>query len=179
MKRYGDKMYNIGDVVAYGTTGVCRIDSECEQKAKGIKRKYLVLKPLHQLNSTVYVPMDNENLMGKLKKLLTKEDIDGIISAAADEETQWITNESERTSKFREIIKSGDRFQLMQMVRVLYKKQRERFAKGKRLHASDEMLFREAERLLFDEFAVVLGISTDQVFEFISQKLGHTAASSQ
>ncbi|MGN0594368.1 MAG: CarD family transcriptional regulator [Hominimerdicola sp.] len=165
-------MYSIGDVVAYGTTGVCRIDGECEQKAKDGVRKYLVLKPMHQANSTVYVPMDNENLMAKLKKLLTREDIENIISAAADEEAEWISNDTERVTRFREILNSGDRYQLMRMVRVLYKQQCKRFSSGKRLHASDETLFREAERILFDEFAVVLGIPTDKVMDFIAQKFG-------
>ena len=65
------KMLKKGDVISYGTTGVCKVEGECEQTVKGQKKRYIVLKPVHQINSTLYVPVDNDELRTKFKPLLT------------------------------------------------------------------------------------------------------------
>ena len=43
------------------------------------------------------------------------------------------------------------------MVRALYVHRKEQLAKGRRLHAADEAFFRNAEKVLFEEFAAALG----------------------
>ena len=73
------KMLKKGDVISYGTTGVCKVEGECEQTVKGQKKRYIVLKPVHQINSTLYVPVDNDELKTKFKPLLTGDEIEEII----------------------------------------------------------------------------------------------------
>lgn len=34
------KMLKKGDVISYGTTGVCKVEGECEQTVKGHKKRY-------------------------------------------------------------------------------------------------------------------------------------------
>lgn len=68
------KMLKKGDVISYGTTGVCKVEGECEQTVKGQKKRYIVLKPVHQINSTLYVPVDNDELKTKFKPLLTGDE---------------------------------------------------------------------------------------------------------
>ena len=51
------KMLKKGDVISYAATGVCKVEGECEQTVKGQKKRYIVLKPVHQSNSTLYVPV--------------------------------------------------------------------------------------------------------------------------
>ena len=72
-------MLKKGDVISYGTTGVCKVEGECEQTVKGQKKRYIVLKPVHQINSTLYVPVDNDELKTKFKPLLTGDEIEEII----------------------------------------------------------------------------------------------------
>lgn len=168
-------MFAKGDVVSYGTTGVCRIDGECEQKVKGEMKKYLVLKPVYQDNSTVFVPVDNKVLMDRLKSLLTFEEVEQLIEGMPEDDTRWIENDTERTEKFRSILKGGDRSELVKMVRSLYLHRQSQFAKGRKLHAADEHFLKDAEKMLFDEFAVVLGIKPEEVVAFIDKKLGNAA----
>lgn len=69
-------MLKKGDIISYGTTGVCKVEGECEQTVKGQKKRYIVLKPVHQINSTLYVPVDNDELKTKFKPLLTGDEIE-------------------------------------------------------------------------------------------------------
>ncbi|MFR5118810.1 MAG: hypothetical protein ACLTD2_02115 [Ruminococcus sp.] len=50
-------MLKKGDVISYGTTGCVQSrGGECEQTVKGQKKLYhMVPKPVHQINSTLYV----------------------------------------------------------------------------------------------------------------------------
>lgn len=56
-------MYQIGDIVVYGTEGIAEIGEEIEREFDGQKLKYLVLHPLEKKTETVYVPVGNEKAM--------------------------------------------------------------------------------------------------------------------
>ena len=49
--------------------------------------------------------------------------------------------------------------------------EQERQAQGKKMHVSDERFFKEAEKLLYDEFAMVLEIKPEEVLPFILEQL--------
>ena len=164
-------MFSKGDVVTYAASGVCRIAGTMENKVKGEVKKYIILHPVHEINSTIYVPTDNEELMGRIKNIMTKDDIDELIRSMPNIDTEWIDNDLKRSESFREIIKSGDRKEIMRMVRILYVHRQDQLLHGRKFHTSDERFLKEAEHVLFDEFAVVLGIEPDEVVDFITKKL--------
>jgi len=164
-------MYNNGDIVSYGTTGVCRVIGECVQNVKGENKNYIVLKPVYQENSTVYVPVENETLTERIKSLMTGEEINELIREMPGDEPLWADNDSERAELFSNIISGGDRHQLARLVRTLYIHQKKQQEIGRKLHAADEHFFRNAEKLLFEEFAAVLGIGPEDVVDFIEKKL--------
>lgn len=164
-------MLKKGDVISYGTTGVCKVEGECEQTVKGQKKRYIVLKPVHQINSTLYVPVDNDELKTKFKPLLTGDEIEEIIKEMPEESSLWKESSSERAELYSQILESGDRKRLAQLVRTLYLRQKNLIAKGRHLNSLDERFFKNAENLLFDEFSAVLGISQDEVFDFIETRL--------
>lgn len=165
------KMLKKGDVISYGTTGVCKVEGECEQTVKGQKKLYIVLKPVHQINSTLYVPVDNDELKTKFKPLLTGDEIEEIIKEMPEESSLWKESSSERAELYSQVLESGDRKRLAQLVRTLYLRQKHLIEKGRHLHSLDERFFKNAENLLFDEFSAVLGISQDEVFDFIETRL--------
>lgn len=124
-----------------------------------------------QSNSTLYVPLDNDELKTKFKPLLTGDEIEEIIKEMPEENSLWKESSSERAELYSEIIESGDRKRLAQLVRTLYLRQKHLLARGRHLHSTDERFFKNAENLLFDEFSVVLGISQDKGFDFFETRL--------
>ena len=164
-------MFEIGETVSYGTTGVCVIDSEIEKNVKGVNRKYLVLKPVFQNNATVYVPEDNETLLSRIRKVLTAGEVEELISQIPGYNTKWIANDNERIKLFRQILVSGDREQLTKMVRMLYLHRKNLYSKGRKLHSTDEHFLKDAQTVLFGEFAVALGIRPEEVESYIDRKI--------
>lgn len=102
---------------------------------------------------------------------MSKEEIYDLIRSIPDEQTIWIENESERKETYKSIISSGDRHKIVQIVKTLYIHQNDQKSKGRKLHLCDERFLKDAEKILYDEFALVLGLERSQVLPFIMQQV--------
>ena len=163
--------YKIDDTILYGTHGVCRITDVSEKTFNGCSKEYYVLKPVNDEKATVFVPAGNEKLIAKMRHVLTADEIHELIRAMPGKDTIWIENESERKDKYKKILMSGDRVELVQLIKTLYNHQKEQIAAGKKLHMTDERFMKDAERLLYEEFAHVLDIQYEQVLLLIVEEL--------
>ena len=153
-------MFQINDVIIYGTQGVCTITGIEEKTVGGAKKKYFVLKPVNDKGATIYAPMNNELVLKKMRKLLSVEEINHLIDSMPEEETNWIVNENERREYFKRVIAGGDHLELIKMIKSIYIHRNERQATGKRLHTTDERFFKDAEQILYDEFQYVLKLES-------------------
>ena len=136
----------------------CKITDLTKRSFANKVVEYYVLKPVYNEHSIVYIPIDNEELVSKIKRILSVEDIHELIRTLPNEDYCWIENDNQRKEKYREIIKSGNRKELMKMIRTLYLYQQELKKDGKKIHAADDKFFKDAEKVLYDEFAYVLDI---------------------
>ena len=73
-------MFSVGQNVLYGTNGVCVINDITEKKVGKISMEYYVLKPLGANSSTLFVPTKNEQLVKRIRGVLTKDKIDSILA---------------------------------------------------------------------------------------------------
>lgn len=164
-------MYQVGNTVIYKNDGVCKITEIIIRTFREKEIEYYVLNPVHNQNAEILVPKNNPDLVGKMRKVLTKEEIIQIIEAMPDEEEIWILNETDRKEKYREILNSGDRTELVRLIKTLYVHKQNQKQCGRKLHLADEKILRDAEKMLFDEFAYVLEIAPEEVLEYIKAKL--------
>ena len=162
-------MYKVNDTVLYGNEGICQIENIIEKKLTNQSIEYYVLKPVYKDNATVYVPTQNQDLVKKMKKLLSYDEIMDLIQNMPDCPVDWIENDNQRKEKYRVIIRSGDHKQLIQMVKTLYHHKKSLEKTGKKFHVSDEKFMKEAENILYEEFAYVLNIKKEDVIPFICQ----------
>lgn len=164
-------MFGVGDTVLYGSQGVCKIVGTDEKVFGGDKILYYVLKPVYDENSTFFVPVSNAELVAKMRSVLSAEQIYNIIKEMPDEETIWIDDENERKQKYQSILAEGDRRKLVKMIKTLHIQQETRHKKGRKLHQSDDYILKQAEKLLYNEFALVLKIKPDEVLPFIMEQI--------
>ncbi len=164
-------MYEIGDRVIYAMHGVCRITGQEEQASGGKRLTYLALEPEGQPGSKYLVPTHNEAAMKKIRPMLTREGLQALLQSPVVLGDAWIPEENLRKNRYRELIGSGDREQLLAMVRALYRHKERQAAAGKRCHICDENFLRDAERLLCSEFSMVLETDTSQVRKYLKDQL--------
>lgn len=155
-------MYEVGDRMVYGVHGVCRVAGCEERKVDRRRQRYLVLEPIGQAGSQYMVPTENQAAMAKLHPLLTRQELEGLLSSPQVHTVSWISDENQRKQRYREIMASGDRQQMMQMVYTLYRHREAQAAAGKKCHVTDEFFLRDAEKLLIGEMAVVLDLDQEQ-----------------
>ena len=164
-------MFQVNDIVKYGTTGVCKIIDISFKNISGHSRQYFVLKPVHQESMTIYVPKDNSALLSKMQTILSAREIESLIDDMPSCGVQWIDNDKIRQESFKKIISSGNRKDLIGLVRTLYLRQEKLRQSNKKLHLVDARMMQEAEKLITDEFATVLHIETEEVVPFIVEKI--------
>ena len=164
-------MFCVGDAVVYGVQGVCRIREMCTKKFGREEQEYYVLCPIFDEKSVIYVPTDKPALLAQMRTVLTPEELRGLIDSAAHDETLWIEDDSHRRNFCAEVIKSGDRKALMQLVSMLYLHSEELRGQKKHFHIADERSLKQAKKLLHDEFAFVLGITPEEVPDYISRHI--------
>ena len=165
-------MFEVGKTVSYGPQGVFRIAEIADKNLTGKKQKYYILRSVKGNGSLVYVPVDNEKLVGKMRPLMSTEQVIALIDEMPLEECTWIENDDERKDTFRKIIAESDPQKLAYLIRSVYLHKLELDGNSKKLHISDERFFKEAERILYDEFSMALDISSDDVPSFIVAKIG-------
>lgn len=164
-------MFKINDTILYSAEGVCKIEDITEKSFGGKSMEYYVLKPIYKDNSTVFVPVASEKLVSKMRPVLSPEEIMDIIKSMPDESTLWIDDENTRKAEYKKIITNNNPREIIQLIKTLYIKQKEQQSKGKKVHLCDERFLKDAEEVLYNEFALVLNIKPDKVLPFIIEHI--------
>lgn len=162
-----------GKCVVYRSSEICRIISVETKCLDGVReREYCVLCPINSSGSTYYVPLDCA--ADKLRELLTREQVLGLIDEMKGAESVWCDDGNERKARHNEILAGNDYSLIIGMTRSLHSEQARRVAQGKKLLAADERAMKAAETLINREFGYVLGIEENKVSDFIKARLGET-----
>ena len=110
----------VGTYVLYGKTGVCLV-KEQTTLPHGDKGLYYVLSPIGDSRSSVFVPCDNPDLVARMRPLLTREEIDTLLSGADNERMEWLDDRNERATLYRSITCGGDRRELVRLICCIYR----------------------------------------------------------
>lgn len=164
-------MYNIGDYVIYGVHGACRVMGTEKQLVNRKRTEFLVLEPLVQSGSKYYVPTENPAAMGKLRTVLSQDELMQLLESDAVREDCWISDEGHRKQTYRELIVSADRLRLMQMVGSLYRYRGAQEAAGRKFHQCDDNFLRDAEKLLCSEISLVMDLPANEARDFLRKHL--------
>ena len=155
-------MFKKGDRVIYKSEGVCEIsDVRIENfGAIGSNETYYVLTPLKEGSSTFFVPVDNERLVGYIRRLLTAEEINGLTEELREERLEWIPDCRSRSTAFKDILSRGDRRELIVLYNTVWDKLQELRLMNKKAGSTELSTIDRAERMLYSEFAETTDISS-------------------
>lgn len=169
-------MFQIGDMVFYSGSGVCRIDSIASREFGDEMKDYYLLIPVHAPESAVYLPVDNEKLLSRMRSPLSSEEVKGIIRSIPERKVEWISDEGKRKAEFTRILRDGNQCEILDLIRLIHLQQKKLRDAGRKLHQCDERAFREAQKMLCDEFSLALHIEPGEVEGYIDEMLhGRTA----
>lgn len=166
-------MYNIGDLIFYSKTGVCEVleITEMESAAFGGVKSYYILKPLYQ-ECNISIPVDNDKVY--MRPILSKEMVHELIDEIPHIEVKayYSQNLNQLKNHYKEIMDSHSSKAMIELTLSVNKKRQEAEENKRKLGAVDERFLKEAEELLFGEFAAVLDIPRNQVKAYIADRIG-------
>lgn len=165
-------MFQKKDYVVYGTEGVCLIDDIRPIAFDRLETKeYYVLIPQNKKEASVFVPLDSEILLAKMRPLMSKEAIDSAIDSVIGRSIPWIEDRKRRSAVFKAIRSELRCDKLLLMICCLYLKKHELEKVGKKLTFADSEALLQGEALINGEFSFSLGIPYEEVPAYIRRRL--------
>lgn len=165
-------MFQVGDAVSYGTSGVCTIAEKKRMKLAGQPCECYILQPVYDSTMKICVPCNSQVLLDRMRALPSKQELLDLLQEPAPEHDP---NPEVRKERYRQTLQSGDRHALLRMIRDIYTERRHRYAMGKQLSSYEDSALREAQNILHSEFAYTMGIDPQEVPEFIAGVLDNAA----
>ena len=146
--------FKAGDRVVYPHHGAAIIQKKETKEVFGEKTEYLVLQMAHG-EMTLSVPVDKADEVG-MRWPISEEDVEDLFEVLAKRDVREPANWSRRFKNHQEKLKSGDVYQVAEVVRNLALRDN---AKG--LSAGEKSLYTKARNVLVSELAFALDVDED------------------
>lgn len=146
--------FDVGDRVVYPHHGAAVIKKREKRKINGATQEYLVLEVAHG-ELTLSVPVDKADDVG-MRAPIGKEEVDDLFELLGKKDVREPANWSRRFKNHQEKMKSGDVYQVAEVVRNLALRE-----KGKGLSTAEKSMLERARGILVSELSFALNVSEE------------------
>lgn len=164
-------MFEIGDYIIYGNSGVCKIEKIGPMEMRGIAKDklYYTLTPVFIKSSKVFTPIDNKKVV--MRSILSREEANELLSQLDCINELQVDEDKKREESYREAIRTYDCKEYIKVIKTAYQKEQEKLASGKKVTYSDDKYLRIAKESLCQELSVSLEIDQDKIDELIMEHI--------
>lgn len=149
-------MFSVGDRVVYPMHGAGVIEAIEEKEILGARKKYYVMKlPMGEMK--VLIPTDSILQVG-LRGVIDKDLVPKVFVVLQGEQPEMSANWNRRYRNHLEKIKSGDIFEVAEVVRNLMLRDRE-----KGLSTGESKMLDTARQILISELILVQGVEQAEI----------------
>ncbi len=157
-------MFKVGDKIVYPMHGAGTIESIEEKEILGEKQKYYVMKmPVGDIK--VMVPTKNAEMIG-VRDVIPNETAKGVLDVLASDTTDMSSNWNKRYRDNMEKMKSGDIYEVADVVRNLSFKQKERG-----LATGEKKMLSSAKQILISELVLAEATDKENVEKMVNDKI--------
>ena len=156
-------MYAIGDKIVYPMHGAGTIDAIEEKNILGEKQNYYIIKMPGEVK--VMVPTDKAEEVG-VRNIIDKEEASKVMSVLGENETEMSQNWNKRYRDNMEKMKSGNIYEVADVVRNLSFKQKE-----KGLSTGEKKMLNNAKQILVSELVLAEHASQEEVEKLVENKI--------
>lgn len=157
-------MYEVGDKVVYPHHGAGKIVRIDQKDILGQTRDYLTIQILHN-DMTVMVPVENADRAG-LRKVVDVGVTDEVLEVLGGDPTKMPKNWSRRYKHNRDKLKTGDIFEVAEVVRNLAIRHAD-----KGLSTGEKQMFTKAKRILASELMYARDFNEEEATAFLERVL--------
>ena len=164
-------MYEIGELIIYGTTGVCKVEEIGPLNMTGINngKIYYTLKPIYQ-DGKIFTPIDTNVFM---RPIISYEEVHNLINLipSINETLTGNKNLREIEEYYKTFLETHNCLDIITLVKLLDEKKENSLADKKKPSQVDEKFRSIAENLINEEFSIVLGIKREEVADYITKNI--------
>ena len=162
--------FELGDHVVYPHHGAGKVMKKEDMEILGEKREYLTIKILHN-DMTVRVPTENAAIAG-LRRVIDEETVKKVLDVLRDEVSEMPKNWNRRFKHNRDKIKTGDIYELAEVVRNLSLRESE-----KGLSTGEKQMFTRTKKILASELMYALDKDEEEAENYLDELLADSASS--
>ena len=159
--------YKVGDKVVYPHHGAGKVLKKEKREMIGEAREYLTIKILHN-DMTVMVPSDSAGRAG-LRRVIGEPEVERVLAVLRDDMSQMPKNWNRRFKHNRDKMKTGDVYELAEVVRNLAIREAE-----KGLSTGEKQMFTRAKKILASELMYALDMEEKEAEEYLDSLLEST-----
>jgi CarD family transcriptional regulator, regulator of rRNA transcription len=148
-------LYKVGDKVVYPHHGAGTVVKKESRTILGQEREYLTIQILHN-DMTVNVPTENADRVG-LRKVIDEDMVERVLDVLHGSGTKMPKNWNRRFKYNRDKMKTGDIFELAEVVRNLSLRDQE-----KGLSTGEKQMFVKAKKILASELMYAKGMDEEE-----------------
>jgi CarD family transcriptional regulator len=156
--------FAIGDNVVYPHHGAGQVIKKEAKEILGEVREYLTIKILHN-DMTVMVPCENAGKAG-LRRVIDEDTVKKVLAVLSDEVSEMPKNWNRRFKHNRDKIKTGDIYELAEVVRNLAVREQD-----KGLSTGEKQMYTRAKKILASEMMYALEKSEDEAEAYLDDLL--------
>lgn len=162
--------FKVGDKVVYPHYGAAVVESKEKKLVGGVENEYLTLRLAHlPTEMVISVPIDNIEKVG-VRWPIGKEDVEDLFDVLRKRDIREPSTWSRRYKNHQEKLKSGDIYQVAEVVRNLWRRQ-----ENKGLSPGEAKLMNKAMDVLQSELSFSLDltpeVARDKIEEALSQSV--------
>ena len=162
-------MYKVGDKVVYPHHGAGTVVKKEVREVLGAKREYMTIQIAHN-DMVVNVPTENAERVG-LRRVISEEMVNKVVKALSGSGTQMPKNWNRRFKHNRDKMKTGDIFELAEVVRNLSLRDHE-----KGLSTGEKQMFVKAKKILASELMYAKQMDEEQAAVWLDEILAGMGA---
>ena len=159
-------MYNVGDEVVMPMHGAGKIDAIEERDILGQKQSYYILKMPGEVK--VMIPIEKADKVG-IRNVIDKHSADKVLSVLEQDETEMNKNWNKRYRDNMDKIKSGDIYEIADLVRNLSFKQKE-----KGLSTGEKKMLTNAKQILVSELVLAEQSNKEEMEQMVESKINNS-----
>ena len=162
-------MFDVGDKVVYPHHGAGMVVKKEKREVLGQTREYLTIKILHN-DMTVNVPVESAEQVG-LRTVIDEDLVKTVVKALTGGSTEMPKNWNRRFKHNRDKMKTGDIFELAEVVKNLSLRDHE-----KGLSTGEKQMFVKAKKILASELMYAKEMDEDEAAEWLEGVLAGNGA---
>ena len=153
-------MFEVGDKVVYPHHGAGTVVKKEKREILGQTREYLTIQILHN-DMTVNVPVENAEQVG-LRTVIDEDLVNTVVKALTAGESEMPKNWNRRFKHNRDKMKTGDIFELAEVVKNLSLRDHE-----KGLSTGEKQMFVKAKKILASELMYAKAVDEEEAAEWL------------